>query len=485
MQIFNVLGREKQPFSPIHDGRVGMYVCGPTVYEHSHLGHAKTYISFDVVARYLRYRGYDLLYVQNITDVGHLRANEEDRVLVRAAQLNAKPMQVVETYTRSYFEDMDALGVMRPDISPRASGHVPEQIEMIETLIGEGHAYEVAGNVYFDVLSDADYGKLSNRRVEEQQDESRELVGEDKRHPADFALWKKAEPEHILRWNSPWGVGFPGWHIECSAMAKKYLGANFDIHGGGIDNIYPHNENEIAQSECANHAAFANYWMLTGSLNVPDPDEGIPVKMSKSLGNYVTIKDALAEYRPQELRYFILTSHYSNPVLYSQDSLASAKSGWERLTNAVRLVRRQLNSAPDSADGSAFMARLQEAKDAFRAVMDDDFNSPRGIAVLQDLTRDVNSLLNSETPVGVATLAAIDETYAALGGDVLGLAPSADAVDSGDGRREAALIEMLIDTRAQARAERDYARSDEIRDQLAALGIVLEDRADGTLWKLQ
>ena len=485
MQIFNVLGREKQPFTPIHAGRVGMYVCGPTVYEHSHLGHAKTYVSFDVVARYLRYRGFDLLYVQNITDVGHLRANEEDRVLARAAQLNAKPMQVVETYARSYFEDMDALGVKRPDISPRASGHVPEQIEMIETLIGQGHAYEVDGNVYFDVLSDEDYGKLSNRRVEEQQDESRDLVGGDKRHPADFALWKKAEPEHILRWNSPWGVGFPGWHIECSAMAKKYLGANFDIHGGGIDNIYPHNENEIAQSECANHAAFANYWMLTGSLNVLDPDEGIPVKMSKSLGNYVTIKDALAVYRPQELRYFILTSHYSNPVLYSEESLASAKSGWERLTNALRLVRRQLNIAPDNDSGSVFLARLDQAQAEFRAVMDDDFNSPRGIAVLQDLTRDVNTLLNSETEVGVTTLTAINETYTALGGDVLGLAPPADAVESSDGRREAALIEMLIDMRAQARAARDYARSDEIRDQLAALGIVLEDRADGTIWKPQ
>ncbi len=484
MQIFNVLGREKQPFKPIHEGRVGMYVCGPTVYEHSHLGHAKTYVSFDVVARYLRYSGCDLLYVQNITDVGHLRANEEDRVLVRAAQLNAKPMQVVETYTRSYFEDMDALGVMRPDISPRASGHVPEQIEMIETLIAEGHAYEVDGNVYFDVLSDEDYGKLSNRRVEEQQDESRELVGGDKRHPADFALWKKAEPEHILRWNSPWGVGFPGWHIECSAMAKKYLGANFDIHGGGIDNIYPHNENEIAQSECANHAAFANYWMLTGSLNVLDPDEGIPVKMSKSLGNYVTIKDALEMYRPQELRYFILTSHYSNPVLYSEDSLASAKSGWERLTNALRLVRQQLNSAPDNDAGDAFLARLNRAKHDFRTVMDDDFNSPRGIAVLQDLTRDVNTLLNSETEVGVATLAAINETYAALGGDVLGLLPTAGAVESSDGQREAALIEMLIDMRAQARADRDYARSDAIRDQLADLGVVLEDRADGTIWRL-
>ena len=484
LQIFNVLGREKQPFDPIQDGRVGMYVCGPTVYEHSHLGHAKTYVSFDVVARYLRYRGFDLLNVQNITDVGHLRANEEDRILVRAAQLNAKPMQIVETYTRSYFEDMDALGVQRPDISPRASGHVPEQIEMIETLIANGNAYAADGNVYFDVLSDGDYGKLSNRRVEEQQDESRELVGGDKRHPADFALWKNAEPEHILRWNSPWGVGFPGWHIECSAMAQKYLGANFDIHGGGIDNIYPHNENEIAQSECANGEAFANYWMLTGSLNVLDPDEGIPVKMSKSLGNYVTIKDALDTYRPQELRYFILTSHYSNPVVYSEEALVSAKSGWERLMNAVRLVRQQMNSASESDAGNAFCERIDRAREEFSRVMDDDFNSPRGIAVLQDLTRDVNTLLNSDIEVGLSTLAAIDKAYSALGGGVLGLVPATEASASGDGQREVALIQILIDMRAQARAGRDFARSDQIRDQLAGLGIVLEDRADGTNWKL-
>ncbi len=484
VRIYNVLGREKQAFEPINAGRVGMYVCGPTVYEHSHLGHAKTYVSFDVVVRYLRYRGYDLLYVQNITDVGHLRANEEDRVLVRAAQLNAKPMQIVETYTRSYFEDMDALGVLRPDISPRASGHVPEQIEMIETLIRKGHAYVAAGDVYFDVRSDADYGKLSNRRLEEQQAESRELVGGDKRHPADFALWKRAEPEHILRWNSPWGVGFPGWHIECSAMAKKYLGANFDIHGGGIDNIYPHNENEIAQSECANEAGFANYWMLTGSLNVLDPDEGIPVKMSKSLGNYITIKDALQTYRPQELRYFILTSHYSNPVVYSEEALVSAKAGWERLMNARRLLRQQMNSAAESAAGNGFQARLDRAKAEFQTVMDDDFNSPRGIAVLQDLNRDVNSLLNSEAEVGLATLSAIDTTYTELGEEALALLPALDSGGPGDGQREAALIEMLIQMRAQARAQRDYARSDAIRDQLAALGIVLEDRVDGTIWKL-
>jgi len=485
LQIFNVLGREKQKFTPIEEGHVGIYVCGPTVYDHSHLGHATTYVSFDVVVRYLRYSGYKVLYVQNITDVGHLREDDTDRVIERAAKVNAKPMQLVETFTRSYFEDMDALGVTRPDISPRASGHVPEQIEMIQELIRQEHAYESDGNVYFDVTSDPNYGQLSNRRVEDQQDESRELIGSGKNHPADFALWKKADPDHILRWNSPWGEGFPGWHIECSAMARKYLGANFDIHGGGIDNIYPHNENEIAQSECANGQAFANYWMLTGSLMVTDPYEGIPVKMSKSLGNFVTIKDALKDYRPQELRYFILTSHYSNPVVYSEESLVSAKSGWERLMNAVRLTRQQMNNAPDTDAGNGFLERIAKAKAEFTTVMDDDFNSPRAIAVLQDLTRDVNTLLNADAEVGLSTLQAINEAYTTMGGDVLGLIPAVDVADSGDSKREAALIEMLIEMRAQARIDKDYARSDQIRDQLAAMGIILEDRADGTIWKVQ
>ena len=234
-----------------------MYVCGPTVYDHAHIGHAKTYVSFDMIVRYLRFSGYDVLYVQNLTDVGHLLDTGEDRILKKARQAQSRPMQIVETYARSYFEEMDALGVVRPDISPRASGHIPEQIEMIETLIAKGTAYESGdGNVYFDVRSWPDYGKLSNRRLEEQEAGTREEVREDKRNPEDFALWKKAEPEHILRWDSPWGVGFPGWHIECSAMAQKYLGETFDIHGGGIDNIFPHNECEIAQSEAANDADF-------------------------------------------------------------------------------------------------------------------------------------------------------------------------------------------------------------------------------------
>jgi cysteinyl-tRNA synthetase len=464
-----------------------MYVCGPTVYDNAHIGHAKTYVSFDVIIRYLRYSGYDVLYVQNLTDVGHLLDVEsgEDKVLRKARQLQARPMQIVEMYTRSYFEDMDALGVMRPDISPRASAHVPEQIEMIQELIAKGYAYEADGDVYFDVTADDDYGKLSNRTLDDQESGTREAVRTEKRHPADFALWKKAEPEHILRWNSPWGAGFPGWHIECSAMARKYLGPTFDIHGGGIDNIYPHNENEIAQSECANDAAFARYWMLVGSLMVPDPVEGIPVKMSKSLGNFVTIKDALADYRPEVIRTFILSAHYSNPVNYHEESLSAAAGGWERLYGAVRQTRQRMNNAPEGDAGNSFSERLEQTKQRFSEAMDDDFNAPRALAVLQELTRDVNSLLNSDTTLGLSTLEAIDNTYTELGGTVLGIIPKTDVAAGSDGQRENGLIELLVNMRAEARAQKDYAASDRIRDQLAELGVVLEDGPNGTIWRVE
>ncbi|MBZ0301761.1 MAG: cysteine--tRNA ligase [Anaerolineae bacterium] len=486
LQIYNVLGREKQPFVPLNEGHVNMYVCGPTVYDHAHLGHAKTYVSFDVVVRYLRYSGYDVLYVQNLTDVGHLTDTEfgEDKILRKARQMQAKPMQIVETYTRSYFADMDALGVQRPDISPRASAHIPEQIEMIQELIAKGYAYEANGDVYFDVTKDEDYGKLSNRTLDDQEAGTREAVRSEKRHPADFALWKQAEPEHILRWNSPWGEGFPGWHIECSAMSRKYLGPTFDIHGGGIDNIYPHNENEIAQSECANDAAFARYWMLVGSLMVPDA-EGIPTKMSKSLGNFFTVKDALAKYRPEIIRTFILSAHYSNPVNFHDESLLAASGGWERLYGAVRQTRQRMNSAPENDEGNAFQERLDKARTDFKGAMDDDFNGPKALAVLQELTRETNTLLNSGSTIGLPVLNAIHETYSELGGTVLGIIPASDAAGASNGQREAGLIDLLITLRAQARAQKNYAESDRIRDELAGLGVILEDGSGGTIWRTE
>ncbi|MDX2161554.1 MAG: cysteine--tRNA ligase [bacterium] len=480
LQIYNVLGREKQPFEPLEAGQVKMYVCGPTVYDHAHIGHAKNYIAFDVVVKYLRFSGYKVLYVQNLTDVGHLLDTGEDRILKAARRTQALPMQLVEQYARSYFEDMDALGVARPDISPRASAHIPEQIKMIETLIAKGHAYVSEGSVYFDVTTDADYGKLSNRRIDTQQAGAREeiQVRGDKRNPEDFALWKFAEPEHILRWESPWGEGFPGWHIECSAMAKKYLGETFDIHGGGIDNIFPHNESEIAQSECANDAAFARYWMLVGSLTVDG------VKMSKSLGNFLTIKDALKQYRPEVIRMFMAGVHYSSPFDYSDEAIQGVARAHERLTNAVRLTRRAMNTAPQTADGNAIVDVVRKTRADFTAAMDDDFNAPLALAALQELVRETNGLLNSGVTVGLDVLNAIHSAFSDLGGDVLGIVPKADEAAGGDAARETGLIELIINLRAEARAAKNWQESDRLRDALAKVGVVLEDRADGTIWKV-
>lgn len=479
LKLYNVLTRKKETFVPLTEGKVNMYVCGPTVYDYSHIGHAKTYISFDVISRYLRYSGYDVLYVQNITDVGHMLDTGEDRILRKARQTSSAPMQIVETYMRDYFADMDALGVHRPDISPRASGHVPEQIAMVEVLLEKGHAYEVEGSVYFDVSSFPEYGKLSGRIVEEMEEGTRIAVREEKKNPADFALWKKADPEHILRWESPWSDGFPGWHVECSAMATKYLGETFDIHGGGIDNIFPHNECEIAQSEAAHGETFANYWLLGGSLTLDG------VKMSKSLGNTLTIKDALTQWRPEAIRAFILSSHYSNPIDFSKTAVEAAAKGWQRIWSAVSLVRSQLATAPAGEASAEAIALLEKTKTNFIAKMDDDFNAPAALAVLQDLTKQVNKMLNEGSAQTVGTLTAVDHLFRELGGEVLGIIPDEAAGSSADANREAGMIELLITLRAQARANKDWATSDQIRDQLKALGVTLEDRADGTVWKVQ
>ena len=477
LRIYNVLSRQKEEFVPLTPGRVNIYVCGPTVYDYSHIGHAKTYVSFDVVVRYLRFLGFDVLYVQNITDVGHMLDTGEDRILKKARQTSALPMQVVETYARAYFEDMDNLGVRRPDISPRASGHIPEQIAMIEQLIKEEHAYVNNGSVYFSVASFPEYGKLSGRIVEDLEDGARVAVREDKRHPADFALWKKAEPEHILRWPSPWGDGFPGWHIECSAMSAKYLGETFDIHGGGIDNIFPHNECEIAQSEAAHGATFARYWMLTGSLTL----EG--VKMSKSLGNTMTIKEALGQWRAEAIRYFILSSQYSNPIDFSDEAVEAAHKGWQRIWGAVSLTREQLRRAAPGEPSAEATAMLAAIREQFIERMDDDFNAPGALAVLQEATRQVNTLINEGGPQTGGTLSAIDALFRELGGDVLGIVPEREE-GGADAEREDGLVRLLIDLRNQARANKDWSTGDTIRNRLKELGVVLEDRTDGTIWKL-
>lgn len=477
LKIYNVLNRQKELFQPVQSGKINIYVCGPTVYDNPHIGHAKTYVNFDVIVRFLRYLGYDVLYVQNITDVGHLLETGEDRILRKARQSSSLPMQIVEKYTRIYFDNMDALGVKRPDISPRASAHVPEQIAMVEQLIAKGHAYEVNGSVYFDVTSWSEYGKLSGRRVEEQEEGARVAVKDEKRHPSDFALWKRAEPEHILRWSSPWGEGFPGWHIECSAMASKYLGTTFDIHGGGIDNIFPHNECEIAQSECAHDAPFCNYWMLTGSLTLDG------VKMSKSLGNTLTITDALTRYRPESIRTFMLSSHYSNPIDFSDDALEASDKGWKRMAGAVMQLRRRLANAPAGELSAEVASFLEEIRTAFDEKMSDDFNAPSALAVMQELTRKTNSLLNDGSMQTKGSLEAIDATFRKLGGEVLGIIP--DGVDdSGTAEREAALMELIIELRASARTNKDWNSADKIRNTLKSVGISLLDGADGTRWQV-
>ena len=476
--IYNVLTRRKVRFIPLQEGQVRMYVCGPTVYDHAHIGHAKLYVSMDIVVRYLRFKGLRVRHVQNITDVGHLLDTGEDRILKGAARERVEPMEVAERYTRSFFEDMDALKVTRPDISPRASAHILEQIEIARTLVERGYAYEVNGSVYFDVTRWPEYGKLSGRRIQEQEQGARVAVREEKHHPADFALWKKAEPEHILRWPSPWGEGFPGWHIECTAMATKYLGPTFDIHGGGLENIFPHNECEIAQSEVWTGKPFARYWLLAGSLTI----EG--VKMSKSLGNFVTIKDALRRYRAEAIRFFILSSHYRSPVDYSSEALDAAEAGLQRLLGPVALVRERVRAASVGEADPGVLALLDNQRERFCDAMDDDFSAPAALAVLFDLTTEVNKLLSAEATLTRGTLEAIDGTYQSLGGRVLGIVPDQlhpetnwDMLDG--------LVKLLIETRAQARQAKDYTRADEIRDQLSALGIALEDRPEGTTWRFR
>jgi cysteinyl-tRNA synthetase len=479
LQVYNTLTRRKEEFKPLHNKHVGMYVCGPTVYGHSHLGHAKSYISFDVVVRYLRYLGYNVLYVQNITDVGHLLGDTdegEDRLIKQGKLEHKHPMQIAETYTRSYFEDMDALNILRPDISPRATGHVIEQIEIIRQLVDKGLAYEAGGSVYFDVHRFAGYGKLSGRSIDEMEAGARVEVKSEKRHPADFALWKKAEPEHIMRWPSPWSVGYPGWHIECSAMSMKYLGESFDIHGGGLENQFPHHECEIAQSEAATGKPFAKYWLHNNMVTVDGR------KMGKSLGNFTTLKEAFKKWRPEVIRFFILQSHYRSTLDFSDEAVEGAAKGYEKLVNTLRNIRDHLRAA--QPDGKPLMVNAEKRRVGFLAAMDDDFNTPQALAVLFDLSRDVNQSLASGGPFTPASLNQVSECFAELANGILGISmQSAAHPVSGDGALDAGLMQLIINLRHEIRAQKLWSLSDKIRDALAALGISLEDKKEGTTWK--
>ena len=491
LRVYNYLTRQEEDFIPITPGFVGIYVCGPTVYDDAHIGHAKVYVTFDIIHRYLEYLGYRVRYVQNITDVGHLVGDGDvgdDKVWRKARAERIEPMEIVESYTRNYFRDMDLLNVRRPDISPRASGHVPEQIELAQELIDKGYAYESAGNVYFSVASWPGYGKLSRRKIDELSEDSRLEPSPDKRDPRDFAVWRAATPEHLMQWRSPWGQGFPGWHAECTVMARKYLGLPFDIHGGGLENIFPHNESEIAQSEAAYGGEFARYWLLNNLVTV----EG--TKMGKSLGNSLFVHEAISGenpqlsqgYAPLAIRFFILSSHYRQNTDFSDEALKSASRGYERLINTVALVRHKLSTADDSSGGDeTFLATIDQHKQRFIEAMNNDFNTPQALATLFDFNRAVNTLLNSGQAVSKSTLSAIDDTYRTLGGDVLGLIPEqlSTADPQAGAGLEDDLIRILIELRAAARKNKDFATSDAIRDQLAEVGVVLEDRPDGTIWK--
>jgi cysteinyl-tRNA synthetase len=477
LHVYNTLTRRKEEFTPLREGFVGMYVCGPTVYGHSHLGHAKSYVSFDVIVRYLRYLGYKVTYVQNITDVGHLLgdANDgEDRILKASRAEQKHPMEVAEFYTRSYFEDMDALNVLRPDISPRATGHIIEQIEIIKELIARGYAYEANGSVYFDVHKFPQYGKLSGRTVEELEAGARVEVKEEKRHPADFALWKKADPQHIMRWPSPWSVGFPGWHIECSAMSMKYLGESFDIHGGGLENQFPHHECEIAQSECATGKPFVKYWLHNNMVTVNGQ------KMGKSLGNFITLKEAFTKWKPPVIRFFILQSHYRSTLDFSDEAVDAAGRGLEKLNNTVRNLRERLKASTHENAQPPF--DLAQYKSAFLAAMDDDFNTPQAIAVLFDLSRDVNQMLASNASVNASSLRQILDLYEELAGRILGLSFGTEAKGD-DAEIIDGLMKLILEIRSEIRAQKMYALSDKIRSGLQALGIVVEDKKGETTWR--
>ena len=487
LKIYNTLTRQKEEFKPLREGSVGIYVCGPTVYGHPHIGHAKSYVSFDVIVRYLRYLGYKVRYVQNITDVGHLTDDAdqgEDKIIKRAAVERVEPMELVENYMRSYFEDMDLLNVIRPDISPRASGHIPEQIELVTTLIEKGYAYNINGNVYFDISKFNDYGKLSGKKLEDLEAGVRIDINHEKKHPSDFALWKRADSDHIMQWNSPWGMGFPGWHLECSVMSMKYLDTTFDIHGGGIENVFPHHECEIAQSESANEQQFVKYWMHNNMVTVNGQ------KMGKSLGNFVTLKDAFKKYSPLVVRNFVLSTHYRSPLDYSEDALSSMEKGMNRLHSAVKNLKERLRHVEkdDIMENKDFKLASGKALDEYEMLlldaMNDDFNAPKAIGVLFDLTKDVNVAIGSEQNIDYGVLQKMELIFSIFGSDILGIIPRSFANTCANNEKQIApLVKLIIDTREKLRLMKNWELSDDLRNRLNDIGIIIEDTPDGTTWK--
>ena len=486
--IYNTLTRTKQKFVPLQPGHVGMYVCGPTVYGDAHLGHARPAVTFDLVFRYLKHLGYKVRYVRNITDVGHLEhdADEgEDKIAKKARLEQLEPMEVAQHYTNRFNDAMKKLNVLPPSIEPHATGHIIEQEQLVQQIFDAGYAYESNGSVYFDVEKynkDHHYGILSGRNLDDVRDASRELdgVGE-KRNQADFALWKKAQPEHIMRWPSPWGDGFPGWHCECTAMGRKYLGETFDIHGGGLDLIFPHHECEIAQAVAAQGKQMVRYWMHNNMITINGK------KMGKSYNNFITLDEFFTgshpllqqAYSPMTIRFFILQAHYRSTVDFSNEALQASAKGLERLMEGIKQLERIEPQAAGTI-GKEFAEKL--SADCY-AALDDDFNSPIAISHLFDACRTINQLADKKASITPDGLAALKAAFSTFCFDILGLSSEAN----GNAGREEAFgqaIDLLLNIRAQAKANKDWATSDRIRNELSALGFEVKDTKDGATWRL-
>jgi len=484
--IYNSLTRKKEVFKALNPPFVGLYVCGPTVYGDAHLGHARPSITFDLLFRYLQHKEYRVRYVRNITDVGHLESDAdegEDKIAKKARLEQLEPMEVVEYFTQRYHMNMDALNVHRPSIEPRASGHIIEQQQMIRKILEAGFAYEVNGSVYFDVEKyneSHDYGKLSGRKLEDMLANTRVLDGqEEKKNPFDFALWKKATPQHIMRWPSEWSEGFPGWHLECSAMSTKYLGEAFDIHGGGMDLLFPHHECEIAQSTAANGKESVHYWMHNNMITINGQ------KMGKSLGNFITLDQFFAgdhellekAYNPMTVRFFILQAHYRSTLDFSNQALQAAEKGLQRLLTAMETAKKIKAGASSTIDLVSFENKAY-------AALNDDLNSPVLIAHLFDLTKSINALADGKETISADDLEKLNEMLQTFIVDILGLQSVAVTKDNDDGLQDE-LIEFILQMRLEAKNNKDFATADKIRDGLKDRGVVVKDTPEGFEWEIE
>lgn len=484
LYLYNTLSRKKELFEPLNGPHVGMYVCGPTVYGDAHLGHTRPAITFDLVFRYLKHLGYKVRYVRNITDVGHLENDAdfgEDKIARKARLEQIEPMEVVQYFTDRYHHDMEALNVLSPSIEPRASGHIIEQISMIDKILKSGMAYESKGSVYFDIEKYNEqyhYGRLSGRVLADLMSNTRELEGQDEKHnPFDFALWKKAQPEHIMHWPSRWSEGFPGWHLECSAMSARYLGERFDIHGGGMDLLFPHHESEIAQSVAANHIEPVKYWMHNNMITINGQ------KMGKSLGNFITLGEffsgthkALSKaFSPMTIRFFILQAHYRSTLDFSNEALLAAEKGLDRLMKAWTTLEKLNPSETSTSDVGKVRSNCYEA-------MNDDFNSPIVIANLFEGARIINSVNDKKENISGEDLLLLRDTFNTFIGEILGLRQ--DTATSGNNETVGNLMQLILDLRASAKASKDFATADKIRNGLTEIGISVKDTKEGADWSL-